>query len=141
MIFTKLDPDATAPARAHHGDAGIDLFSCEMVDIPAGEHRLVGTGIAVAIIHGQVGLICPRSGLAARHGVTVLNAPGVIDSGYRGEVKVLLANHSDVDYLVGFGDKIAQLVLVACFMSGVHEGELPPPFDGRGTAGFGSTGT
>jgi dUTP pyrophosphatase len=113
LRVVRLHPDAVLPTRARPGDAGLDLVANEAVRLGAGGGRaVVGTGIAVAIPDGWCGLVLPRSGLAARHGVTVLNGPGLIDSGYRGEVRVPLVNlDPDVDYQVARGDRIAQLVL------------------------------
>ncbi len=141
-----LDPSlaAIAPAFARQGDAGLDLSSTEKILIPAGDHRLVGTGIRIALPERHAGLVMSRSGLAAKHGVFVLNSPGLVDSGYRGELKVNLANFSDVDYLVNVGDRIAQLViqkfetpelvvLTADEFAALGETE-------RGENGYGSTG-
>lgn len=102
---------AIAPAFARQGDAGLDLSSTETVLIPARDHRLVGTGVRIALPDHHAGLVMSRSGLSARNGIFVLNSPGLVDSGYRGELKVNLANFSDVDYLVRAGDRIAQLVI------------------------------
>ena len=136
----RLDPDLPLPNYAQHGDAGADLAAREDVTLAAGGGRaLVPTGIAVAIPEGHVGLVHPRSGLALKHGVTVLNAPGTIDAGYRDEVKVLLINHDpESAYEVKRGDRIAQLVVQA-----VEEAswQIVESFDGIGRGGgFGSTG-
>lgn len=107
----KLDPLAVIPEYARAWDAGADLTAVESLVIPAGGTALVGTGLAIEIPPEYVGLIHPRSGMAAKHGVTVLNAPGTIDAGYRGEIKVILINHGKEDYYVAKWDKIAQLVV------------------------------
>jgi dUTP pyrophosphatase len=136
----RLRPDATLPARAHPGDAGLDLHAVEAVELAAGERAAIPTGLAVAIPPGFAGLVLPRSGLARRSGVTVANAPGLIDAGYRGELQVLLVNLSREPHRIGVGDRIAQLVVVPVAGAAVVEvGELPPS-DGRGDGGFGSTG-
>ncbi len=127
------------PRFAHAGDAGADLTAASGTVIPAGGRALVGTGFAVAIPAGHAGLVMPRSGLAIREGVTVVNAPGLIDSGYRGEVKVALINHGSDDFVVQRGDRIAQLVVIA-----VPDVEFSLVDDlsesARGAGGFGSTG-
>jgi len=140
----QLDPDLEVPAYARPGDAGADLLARQDAVLPArGGRALVPTGVAVAIPRGFAGLVLPRSGLALRHGVTCLNTPGLIDSGYRGELQVILVNHDPVDdYTVSRGDRIAQLVIVA-----VEEAAFDlVPADGlgdaaRGAGGFGHTGT
>lgn len=135
---------ALAPAFAREGDAGADLTSTEKLLIPARGHRLVSTGIRIALHQGQAGLVYSRSGLAAKHGVFVLNAPGLIDAGYRGEIKVILANFSDEDYLVRPGDRIAQLVIQRVEtpeLLALSEDEFERlPATERGSGGFGSTG-
>jgi dUTP pyrophosphatase len=129
-----------APTYAHPGDAGADLRSDENVTIPPGERRTVGTGTAIALPDGFVGLVHPRSGLAAKHGVTVLNAPGTVDAAYRGEIKVTLLNtdlHESFDIKVG--DRIAQLVIQAVEKAHfIRVDHLPESH--RGEGGFGSTG-
>ena len=110
ILFT-LDDGATAPTRAHDTDAGLDLYSLQSATIPPGGRELVGTGVHVAIPPGYVGLICPRSGLAHKSGLTVLNAPGIIDAGYTGEIKVNLYNAGDEVYWAETGARIAQLVI------------------------------
>ena len=110
ILFT-LDDGATAPTRAHDTDAGLDLYSSRGCSINPGERRLVSTGVHVAIPPGYVGMICPRSGLAHKHGLTVLNAPGIIDAGYTGEIKVNLYNTGDEVYWAETGTRIAQLVI------------------------------
>jgi dUTP pyrophosphatase len=135
-----LRPGARLPRRAHPGDAGLDLAAAEPVSIPPGGRAAVATGIAVAIPAGHAGLVVPRSGLARRHGVTLANAPGLIDAGYRGELQVILINHGESAYRVEAGDRVAQLVVVPVPLCAALEvGELPPS-DGRGEGGFGSTG-
>ena len=136
----QLDPDLPLPRYAHHDDAGADLMCAENLTLEPGERRLVSTGLAVAIPEGWVGLVHPRSGLAVKHGVSVVNAPGTVDSGYRGELKVLLLN-TDRTESVTFsrGDRIAQLVLQE-----VAQAEFSPveelPETVRGAGGFGSSG-
>lgn len=109
----QLDPDLPLPAHAHEGDAGFDLYAREDAVIPAGGHRfLMPTGIAIAIPAGCCGLVMPRSGLALKHGISVVNAPGLIDAAYRGEIKVVLLNTDpDTDYSISRGDRVAQLVI------------------------------
>jgi dUTP pyrophosphatase len=140
LRFRRLSAAACPPAQAHDGDAGYDLHAAEAVTIAPGERASVGTGIAVAIPAGQAGLVVPRSGLAARHGISVVNAPGLIDSGYRGELRVLLLNTDRAEpFSVEPGDRIAQLVLVD-----VETPELEEVVEldetARGAGGFGSTG-
>ena len=136
-----LDPELGVPAYARPGDAGADLIARQDVVLPArGGRALVPTGVAVAIPEGHAGLVLPRSGLALRHGVTCLNAPGLIDAGYRGELQVLLVNHDPVDdYAVSRGDRIAQLVIQRVERAVFHEVEVLPG-SSRGDAAFGSTG-
>ena len=135
----RLDPDLPLPSYAHPGDAGLDLFAADTTTLRPGERALVPTGVALAIPDGFVGLVHPRSGLAVDHGLTVLNAPGTIDSGYRGEVKVLLINHGEEVAEVTHGQRIAQLVLMRVDMVDVREVDLLDSTV-RGTGGFGSTG-
>ena len=137
----RLCDDAVIPTRAHPGDAGLDLVAVESATLPAGGGRAtVGTGIAVEIPEGWAGLVCPRSGLAARHGVGVVNAPGIIDSGYRGELRVVLLNTDPHDaFDVAPGDRIAQLVLTPVLLGAVEEVDALSSAQ-RSTAGFGSTG-
>jgi dUTP pyrophosphatase len=136
----RLRPEAILPTRAYAGDAGLDLYACEPVRLAPGERAVVPTGVAVAIPAGQAGLVLPRSGLAARHGVALVNAPGLIDSGYRGEVRVLLLNTDPaVPVELAAGDRIAQLVLIRIQTPVVEEvAELPR--SERDTRGFGSSG-
>jgi dUTP pyrophosphatase len=140
LRFRRLSEAARAPDQAHEGDAGYDLHAAEAVTIGPGERASVGTGIAVAIPDGHAGLVIPRSGLAARHGISVVNAPGLIDSGYRGELRVLLLNTDRTEpFEVTPGDRIAQLVLVAVEIPELEEvSELDET--ARGVGGFGSTG-
>jgi dUTP pyrophosphatase len=135
-----LDPDLPPPAYAHPGDAGADLAAAEDVDLPPGGRALVRTGIAVALPEGHVGLVHPRSGLAARLGVTVLNAPGTVDAGYRGEILVNLINHDRVTPAkICRGDRIAQLVVQRVERAAFQVvAELPESH--RGAGGHGSTG-
>ena len=145
LAVVRLDPDLPLPSRAHDGDAGVDLFSAQDVELAPGHRALVPTGIAVAIPHGMVGLIHPRSGLAARVGLSVVNAPGTVDAGYRGEIKVSLINLDPAAPIsIRRGDRIAQLL--------VQQVELPElvevaSFDEagladttRGQSGHGSSG-
>jgi len=140
LAFQRLDPNAVLPERAHPGDAGFDLRSIEDVEVGPGERAMVRTGLAVAIPDGHAGLVLPRSGLASKHGLTLANAPGLIDSGYRGEVICSVVNldpHESVK--IARGDRMAQLVVVE--MPELRPGwvdELPP--SSRGEGGFGSTG-
>lgn len=140
LAIQQLDPDLPLPRYAHPGDAGLDLYSSRDLTLQPGERDVVQTGVAVAIPEGYVGLVHPRSGLAARSGVSMVNAPGTIDAGYRGEVKVILINHDlhkPVD--ISRGDRIAQLVIQQVEVVQVeHVAELPR--SARGTGGFGSTG-
>jgi len=132
--------NGVTPSYAHPGDAGVDLRSSEAIVIPAGERRTVGTGVAIALPDGYVGLVHPRSGLAAKHGITVLNSPGTVDAAYRGEIKVTLLN-TDLksDFAIAVGDRIAQLLVQAVEkISFIQVEKLPESH--RGEAGFGSTG-
>lgn len=140
LLVKRLDKaGARLPARAHPGDAGLDLFAAGDVDVPAGGTRLVGTGLAVALPRGTEGQIRPRSGLALRHGVTVLNAPGAVDAGYRGEVGVLLVNHGRRTFRVRRGMKVAQLVVTPVVEVEVVETDVLSE-TARSDGGFGSTG-
>ena len=140
LTFTRLSEDAREPSRAHEGDAGYDLYAVEAATIAPGERASVGTGIALAIPEGWAGLVLPRSGLAARHGITLPNAPGLIDAGYRGEVRVLLLNaDSRETFHVAPGDRIAQLVLMRHESPELIEVESLEETV-RGTGGFGSSG-
>lgn len=140
VAVRRLDPDLPLPTRAHPGDAGVDLYSTIDLELPAGRRQLVGTGIALALPVGTVGLIHPRSGLAARAGLSVVNTPGTIDAGYRGEIKVCLINHDPEQTIsISRGDRIAQLI--------VQRVELPEFVEvdelddtARGDGGHGSSG-
>jgi dUTP pyrophosphatase len=131
------------PERAHQGDAGYDLRSIEEAELPPGGRALVRTGISVAIPDGYAGLILPRSGLAVSHGISLINTPGLIDSGYRGEIQVPLINHDRSEtFLIEEGARIAQLVFVQVAATLFSEVEvLEAATDGRGEGGFGSSGT
>jgi dUTP pyrophosphatase len=141
LRVVRLDERATLPTRAHPGDAGLDLHALEAATLQPGERASIATGIAVEIPPGQAGLVLARSGLAARHGIALVNAPGLIDSGYRGELRVLLLNTDHRQrFELAAGDRIAQLVLVTI--------ELPEPVEvaslevsERGLGGFGSSGS
>jgi dUTP pyrophosphatase len=141
--FKRLRPEAWVPARAHAGDAGYDLRSVDELDLPPGSRALIRTGISLAIPEGFAGLVLPRSGLAMRHGVAPVNTPGLIDSGYRGEIMVPLMNHDrDASFRVERGMRIAQLVLVRAEEVSFSEVEaLEAGTDGRGEGGFGSSGS
>lgn len=136
----RLDPAAVIPTRAHADDAGLDLVAVEALTLDRGERAAVATGVAVAIPAGWAGLVVPRSGLARTHGITVANAPGLIDPGYRGEVLVLLVNLGAHPVDIAVGDRIAQLVLVPAPAVTVAEVDELPPTSGRAADGFGSTG-
>jgi dUTP pyrophosphatase len=140
LRFVRLDPRAKLPARAHPGDAGLDLCALQPARLAPGERASIPTGLAVEIPAGCAGLVLPRSGLAARHGVTVVNAPGLVDSGYRGELRVLLMNTDREDpFALGVGDRIAQLVVVRIELPVPEEADLLTD-SARGAGGFGSTG-
>ena len=141
LPIQRLRADAVLPERAYEGDAGLDLAACERVELGPGERAVVGTGLAVAIPEGYAGFVQPRSGLAAQHGISVVNAPGLVDSGYRGEIRVVLLNTDrEHTFAVEAGMRIAQLVIL----------EVPPiflleadelPASQRGVRGFGSSRT
>jgi dUTP pyrophosphatase len=141
LPIRRLRADAVLPERAYEGDAGLDLAACERVELGPGERAVVGTGLAVAIPEGYAGFVQPRSGLAAQHGISVVNAPGLVDSGYRGEIRVVLLNTDrEHTFAVEAGMRIAQLVIL----------EVPPiflleadelPASQRGVRGFGSSRT
>jgi dUTP pyrophosphatase len=136
----RLRPDAILPTGAYVGDAGFDLAACEEVVLGPGERGLAPTGLAVAIPEGHAGLVLPRSGLAARHGLSIVNAPGLIDAGYRGELKVLLLNtDKSASFTVEAGMRIGQLVIVELPAVAVVEVDDLPSTE-RGAAGFGSSG-
>lgn len=135
----RLDDAATLPTRAHEGDAGLDLYSVEALEIAPGQRASVGTGLALEVPDGHAALVLPRSGLAARHGIALVNAPGLIDAGYRGEVRVLLLNTGAEAFAVATGDRIAQLLLVPFAAADpVEVDELAA--SRRGEGGFGSSG-
>jgi dUTP pyrophosphatase len=136
----RLDPDLPLPTYAHAGDAGADLRAAEEVELPPGGRAVVGTGVALAVPNGYAAFVHPRSGLAARHGITVVNAPGTIDAGYRGEVRVVLLNTDPVTpFTVRRGDRIAQLVVQPVARARFLDVEELPATP-RGDGGFGSTG-
>jgi dUTP pyrophosphatase len=135
----RLDPDLPIPRHAHPGDGGVDLHATEHATLAPGERTMMPTGIAIAIPEGHAGLVVPRSGLAAREGVGIVNAPGLVDSGYRGEIKVILVNHGSDSVEITRGDRIAQLVVVAVAAQEYVEVEQLPDST-RGEGGFGSTG-
>jgi dUTP diphosphatase len=136
----RLRPDAIVPVQAYPGDAGFDLTACERIELQPGTRGIVGTGIAVAIPHGHAGFVIPRSGLAARHGLGKVNAPGLIDEGYRGEIKVILHNTDRVEpFVVEPGMRIAQLVIVELPPVELVEVDDLPPSE-RGDGGLGSSG-
>ena len=140
MRVAKLKDEARLPTRAHEGDAGLDLYACEAAHIGPGERWSVGTGVAVEIPDGHAGLVLPRSGIARDHGIALVNSPGLIDAGYRGELRVLLLNTDPAEtFRVAAGDRIAQLVIAPI--------ALPEPLEApelaessRGDGGFGSSG-
>jgi dUTP pyrophosphatase len=138
--FRRLNEAARAPVRAHSDDAGYDLHAAEPAEVGPGERASVGTGLALAIPVGQAGLVLPRSGLAAKHGIALVNAPGLIDCGYRGEVRVLLLNTDrETAFEIEVGDRIAQLVVVSIAAPSFAEAEELPG-SARAEGGFGSTG-
>ena len=141
LPIRRLRDGAVLPARAYHGDAGLDLSACERVELEPGERAVVGTGLAVAIPEGYAGFVQPRSGLADRHGITVVNSPGLIDSGYRGELKVILLNtDSQHPFVVEPGMRIAQLVVLELPEIELDEVDELPATE-RGVRGHGSSGT
>lgn len=139
LAVRRLRDDAVLPSQAYPGDAGLDLAACERVELGPGERALVGTGLAVAIPDGYAGFVQPRSGLAARHGITIVNTPGLVDSGYRGELRVVLLNtDAHETFVVEPGMRIAQLVVLA--VPGVEAVEVDQlPESERGVRGFGSS--
>lgn len=139
VFFTKLTESACVPTRAHYGDAGADLYSDEDAALQPDQRMAIRTGIAIAIPHGYAGLILPRSGLALKWGISVVNSPGLIDSGYRGEVKVLLINHGYESVRFTRGSRIAQIVFVRVESPAFQQAETLPD-SARGDGGFGSTG-
>ena len=140
ILIQRLDPDLPLPSYAHPGDAGADLAAAVDVDLGPGERVLVPTGIAVALPDGYAAFVHPRSGLAVRAGVGIVNAPGTVDAGYRGEIKVLLINHdTDEPVRLRRGDRIAQLVIQRVEQARFHEVQVLPG-SARGEGGYGSTG-
>lgn len=139
LAFKRIHPDAVLPAYAHPSDAGMDLRSVADVVIPRGGRALVPTGLVILLPPRYEAQVRPRSGLALKHGVTVLNSPGTIDAGYRGEIGVILANFGEADFAVKKGDKIAQLVIAPVTQPQVVETDVVDATD-RGMGGFGSTG-
>jgi dUTP pyrophosphatase len=139
LPIQKLRDDAVVPARAYAGDAGLDLAACERVELGPGERALVGTGLAIAIPEGHAGFVQPRSGLAAKHGITIVNTPGLVDSGYRGELKVILLNtDAHEPFVVEPGMRIAQLVVLPVPEVAPVTVDVLPESE-RGERGFGSS--
>jgi dUTP pyrophosphatase len=140
ILIKRLDPGLPLPERAHPGDAGTDLFAARDVELAPGQRAVVSTGVAIALPDGYAAFVHPRSGLAAKHGVTIVNAPGTVDAGYRGEIRVTLLN-TDAERPVRFqrGDRIAQLVVQRVAYPVFYEVETLPG-SARGDGGFGSTG-
>ena len=140
VAIVRLDPDLPLPSYAHPGDAGADLCTTVDVSLAPGERALVPTGIGIALPEGYVALVHPRSGLAARHGLSIVNTPGTVDAGYRGEIKVMLINHDPVTAVELLrGDRVAQLVIQRFERARfVEVGQLPGSV--RGAGGYGSTG-
>jgi dUTP pyrophosphatase len=140
ILITRLDPGLPLPARAHPGDAGSDLYAAADVDLAPGQRAVIGTGVAIALPAGYAAFVHPRSGLAAEQGVTIVNAPGTVDAGYRGEIKVIVLN-TDRDHSVRLrrGDRIAQLVIQRVETPAFLEVEMLPGSQ-RGAGGHGSTG-
>lgn len=140
VLLTRLDPDLPLPSYAHPGDAGADLVTAVDLTLAPGERALVPTGLALALPEGYVALVHPRSGLAARHGLSIVNTPGTIDAGYRGEIQVLLINHDPTDPVrLRRGDRIAQLVFQR-FERAEFVEVAALPASARGDGGYGSTG-
>jgi dUTP pyrophosphatase len=141
VAITRVRADARLPERAYAGDAGLDLATCEAVRLAPGERALVSTGLAVAIPEGYAGFVQPRSGLAARDGITVVNSPGLVDAGYRGEIQIVLLNtDQEHTFTAEAGERIAQLVVLAVPELTLREVADLPPSD-RGVRGFGSSQT
>lgn len=138
VAVRRLRPEARVPKQAYDGDAGLDLAACDHLVLDPGERGIVDTGLAVEIPEGYAGFVQPRSGLAARHGIGIVNSPGLIDSGYRGEVRVVLLNTGDEAFAVEPGMRIAQLVIVPVPRVRVVEAEELAASD-RGARGFGSS--
>ncbi|GAA3467124.1 dUTP diphosphatase [Nonomuraea roseola] len=140
VLIHRLDPDLPVPSYAHPGDAGADLVAAEDVELLPGERAMVGTGVAIALPDGYAAFVHPRSGLAVKHGVTIVNAPGTVDAGYRGEIKVTLLNTDTKEALrLRRGDRIAQLVIQRVERASFYEVDRLPG-SVRGAGGFGSTG-
>ena len=140
VLLLQLDPELELPSYAHPGDAGADLRSSEGFELRPGERRLVGTGVAISLPAGYAAFVHPRSGLAARHGITIVNAPGTVDSGYRGEIKVCLINTDRTQPVnIARGDRIAQLVIHPV-NTAVFVPVTALPSSARGIGGYGSTG-
>jgi dUTP pyrophosphatase len=139
LLIQRLRDDAVVPTQAYRGDAGLDLAACESVELGPGERAVIGTGLAVAIPEGFAGFVQPRSGLAAKHGITIVNTPGLVDSGYRGELRIVLHNTDlETAFLVEPGMRIAQLVVVP--IAEVEPTEVDElPQSERGVRGFGSS--
>jgi len=140
LKVTKLTQTAQIPTRAYDGDAGLDLYSAEALTLAPGERNLVATGIALEIPPGHAGLILPRSGLALKHGITLVNTPGLIDAGYRGEIKIIMLN-TDADnvFEINIGDRIAQLLIIGfAELNPIEVTQLSPAE--RSASGFGSSG-
>lgn len=140
VLLQQLDPGLELPSYAHPGDAGADLRSRESFELQPGERRLVGTGVAISLPIGYVAFVHPRSGLAAQHGISIVNTPGTVDAGYRGEIKVCLINTDRTRAVsIARGDRIAQLIIQPVSLATfVQVGELPS--SARGIGGYGSTG-
>ena len=140
VLITRLDPDLPLPSYGHPGDAGLDLFSRVDVTLAPGMRTLVPTGVAIALPAGYAAFVCARSGLALKHGVGLVNAPGVVDAGYRGEIGVILVNHDPAaSVVISRGDRVAQLVIQQVEQARLHEVSVLPGSH-RGGGGFGSTG-
>ena len=139
LKFRRIHPDASLPSYAHEGDAGMDVRSVEDVEIAPGSRALVHTGLVMMLPPGWEAQVRPRSGLALKHGVTVLNTPGTIDAGYRGEVGVILANFGEGPFMVAKGDKVAQIVVAPVARAEIVESAEVDETE-RGAGGFGSTG-
>ncbi|MFG1699181.1 dUTP diphosphatase [Nonomuraea sp. NPDC049309] len=140
VLIQRLDSELPLPSYAHAGDAGADLYAAEDVELKPGERAVVGTGVAIALPDGYAAFVHPRSGLAAKHGVTLVNAPGTVDAGYRGEIKVTLINTDAKEpFRLRRGDRVAQLVVQRVERAAFYEVERLPG-SVRGANGFGSTG-
>ena len=140
ILVKQLDPELPLPRHATSGDAGVDLYAREKGTVWPGERKLVPTGIAVAVPPGYVGLIAPRSGLAINHGISLVNSPGILDSGFRGEIHAIVINEGEEAFEYDRGDRIAQLVVVP-YVEQHFEVVAELPDSDRGEGGFGSTGS